>query len=45
MLLPKLEFEEIQIVYDFSIAEKQSGRKREVIVFHEPSNFKSLLIL
>ena len=45
MLLPKLEFEEIQIVCDLIIAEKQRVHCREVTVFHKPANFKSLLIL
>ena len=37
MLSPKLKFEEIQIVYDLTIVEKQRGLLREVIVFHEPA--------
>ena len=45
VLLPKLEFEEIQIVCDLIIAEKQRVHCREVTVFHKPANFKSLLIL
>ena len=41
VLLPKLEFEEIQIVCDLIIAEKQRVHCREVTVFHKSEKILS----